>query len=322
VPVILVTARKGVDRTLEGYSAGADDYLTKPFNFRELLARIRVQLRLVDMGRRLARQEKGVVMNLMAAGLAHEVRNPINAIINAVRPLLEGNLLGSPRSEDRAAAQELLEVVLDSAERVDTLIGDLLGVARPHADELADWRIGAALDSTLRLLKYKHGAEVHVRRRLAHRVAVVGRTAPLNQVLMNLLDNALKAGGPEVLIEVATETVGDRLRLRVCDDGPGIPSGAEERVFDPLYTTGDAASQGLGLHICRQIVEEHGGEIRAGRSALGGAELVVELPHAQAATEAQTAQAGSAARATTRSGSGRRKWGAAGEGSSRPERPS
>lgn len=280
LPVILLTARKGVERALEGFMSGADDYLTKPFNYQELQARIEVQLRLADATRRLADQEKRAVLSLVATGLAHEVRNPINAILNAARPLREMPLPTRPDSPEAEAQKELLGVILDAAGRVDTLVGDLLGVAREDPDEVSVWQVQEALASTIRLLRYKHGDGVSVETALKHTSKVVGNTSQLNQVLMNLLDNAMRAAGAGGRVIVATEQGGGALLLRVCDSGAGIPAGIVERIFDPLFTTrASEDATGLGLHISKRIVEQHRGKIVAHpHGELGGAEFVVELP--------------------------------------------
>jgi signal transduction histidine kinase len=291
IPVVLITARKGVDRTLEGFKAGADDYLTKPFNIQELLARVEVQLRLQEMGRKLAQHEKAATMNLVAAGLAHEVRNPVNAILNAVKPLLEGQLVQSHTPEAQEARQELLAAILDSAERIDRLCGDLLGVARPHLDENADWQVEEAVESALRLIRHRRGVEPTVVRSVERDAPVFGRTAELNQVLLNLLDNAVRAAGPEGRIEVRAEQRNGTFRLRVKDSGPGIPAGKEEQIFDPLFTLhGREGASGLGLHICRRIIEEHRGKIFARNVPGGGAELIVELPQGTQSADHQQHQ--------------------------------
>lgn len=280
IPIVLLTARKGLERTLEGFEVGADDYLTKPFNFRELLARIRVQLKLAELGRELARHQKGEAFNLVAAGLAHEVRNPVNAILNAVRPLLEGDHPSSTEPEDREAREELLKAILESGERIDRLCADLLDVSRPHLDEVSDWKIDEALDAALRLIRYKNdGLLPQVVTHFGHDLPVFGRTPQLNQVLMNVLDNAVRAAGPDGCVTVRTQQQDATFRLRVQDSGPGIPAKHVDRLFDPLFSTYAVhGAKGLGLHIARRIVEEHGGSIRASNAQGGGAEFVIELP--------------------------------------------
>jgi signal transduction histidine kinase len=278
IPVILITAHRDMDRTLEGFRSGADDYLTKPFNFQELLARIQVQLRLADMARQLARQQKGEVLNLVAAGLAHEVRNPVNAILNAAGPLADLLQL-PPTDETRAGAAELLEAIRESAQRIDLLVGDVLGVSRPHPEETASWSVAEALESTLRLLRCKHCQPISVHRTFAHQAAVFGRTSQLNQVLLNLLDNAVRAAGPGGTVWVTTDQSNGTFRLRVRDNGPGVSLALRERIFDPLFTTSAAkGSTGLGLYITRRIVTEHGGRVEVRSPAEGGAEFIVELP--------------------------------------------
>ena len=293
VPVVLLTARKGVELTLEGFDVGADDYVTKPFSFRELLARINVQLRVVDLGRALARHEKGEVLSLVAAGLAHEVRNPVNAILNAVRPLLDLSLAPTVAPEDREAYEELLRAIFESAERIDLLCSDLLGVARPHQDELSSWKIGEALDSALRLLKHKNPeGNAEVVRRIEHTRPVFVRAAQLNQVLMNLLDNAMRASGPRGTVTVSTEDADGMLLLRVRDTGRGIAPGLGDRIFDPLFTThAKEGGKGLGLYVTRRIVEAHGGSVSARTARHGGAEFLVALP-TEATASAPAPQSG------------------------------
>ncbi len=115
-------------------------------------------------------------------------------------------------------------------------------------------------------------------RSFTHTEPLIGRTSQLNQVLMNLVDNAVRAAGPLGQIWVSTEQQRGTFRLRVRDDGPGIPDGLEERVFDPLYSAhANEGARGLGLYISRQIVEDHNGSIKASSWQQGG-EFVVELP--------------------------------------------
>ena len=276
IPIVLLTAKRGVDAALEGFSFGADDYLGKPFNSRELLARLRAQLRLRELSRQLAQAQKLSMLGTLAAGLAHEVRNPVNFIVNSV-PVLRRAL---PPSSDplRVAAVELLDIVEEGARRIDAIVSDLLDFSHVDAAELAPWRPAESVRTTLQLLRPRTD-DLEVVLSLRGEGPVEGRPGPLNQVVMNLLDNALRAAGKGGKVEVSTESEGDGVRMTVRDDGPGIAPEHLQRIFDPFFTT-RAVGQGtgLGLHLARQIIEGHGGRIEV-RSRLGeGAELTFWLP--------------------------------------------
>ena len=111
IPVILLTARVGSEATLEAYAHGADDFVAKPFHPRVLMARIRAQLKLRDLGLRLAEREKLAVVGTLAAGILHEVRNPVNAILNASKLLSGGR--APEETED-----ELVQIIEDGATRI------------------------------------------------------------------------------------------------------------------------------------------------------------------------------------------------------------
>lgn len=280
IPVILLTAKKGVDRTLEGFQSGADDYLTKPFNTRELLARIQVQLKLRDLSRLLANQEKISLLGLVSSGLAHEVKNPANAVINAVPPLR--TLVQTKSAENLESIAELLDMVADCGNRIVALCDDLLGLAEPGNAGIGRWEVQKAIDATVRILQRRYGATIAVAVDCRHSHAVLGSRLHLNQVLMNLLSNAMRAVSDHSgagTIMVSTENHNGWFVLKVRDDGPGIPREDQERVFDPLFTTADVGEgTGLGLYITRRIVDAHHGRITLDSSPGEGAAFTIELP--------------------------------------------
>jgi signal transduction histidine kinase len=278
IPVILLTAKRGVDPTLEGFSQGADDYLGKPFNTRELLARVRAQLRLRDLAQQLAQAQKMSMLGTLSAGLAHEVRNPINCIANSVPVLRKILSHREGGNGDGRVAAEILDLIADGAERIDALVRDLLRFSHQDQAEVTGWSPTAELESTLKLLKHRV-QEVRVVKELRFAGEIEGRPSQLNQVLMNLLDNALRAVGPEGEIRIRTDRDGAGLRLTVEDDGPGIAPEVLPRIFDPFFTTREVGEgTGLGLHLTRQIVEAHGGRIHASSTPGHGALFTVWLP--------------------------------------------
>lgn len=272
IPVILLTARVGSEATLEGYAHGADDFVAKPFHPRVLQARVRAQLRLRALGLKLAEQEKLAAVGTLAAGVLHEVRNPVNAILNAARVLSKGT-----SSEETSG--RLLRVVADAAERVQGITEALDAHARPaDGGTPGPFDVREGLDATLRLLEHRLG-DVEVVRRYGTERLALAPAGPMNQVFLNLVDNAVRSGARTVWVSV--DAPDDRVRVRIADDGPGVSREIAERVFDPFFTTRDPGEgSGLGLYLCRQIVHQNGGRLTLADREGGGAEFSVDLPAA------------------------------------------
>jgi len=273
-PVILLTAQAGSEATLEGYAYGADDFVTKPFHPRVLLARVRAQLKLRALTLELTQREKLAAIGTLAAGVLHEVRNPVNAILNAARVLAEGKA-------NHEMAQRLIGVVGDAAQRIQAITSALDAHARPaEGGVMSPCDVREGLDATLRLLEHKM-SEVEVHRDYATELPVNAPAGPLNQVFLNILDNAVRAGAHTIWIRVSGEE--RRVTVTISDDGPGVPPDLAALIFDPFFTTRRVGEgTGLGLYLSRKIVEEHRGVLWFENRPGGGAQFVIELPAAAA----------------------------------------
>jgi signal transduction histidine kinase len=269
-PVILLTARTGSEAVLEGYTSGADDFVNKPVHPRILQARIRAQLRLRSMSLQLAHQERLAAVGTLAAGVGHEVRNPINAVLNGARALLA-------RPSTDAGTRRLLEVIEEAGTRIDGISAALLDHAHPaEQDSARPCDVRAGIDATLRLLEHRT-KNVQVHRAYGTDLAVLASAAELNQVFLNLLDNAIRSSAKNVWIDVADDA--GKLVVAVADDGPGVPAAIASRIFDPFFSTrGPGEGTGLGLYLSRKIVAKYGGELRLGTRPGGGASFTIELP--------------------------------------------
>ena len=276
-PVVMLTARSGSDAALDGYNAGADDFVTKPFHNRVLIARLRAQLKLRALGLQLADQARLATAGTLAAGIAHEVKNPVNAVLNAAR------VLKNP-GQGKVAPERLLSVIEDAADRILGIVSALEQHVRPAegAGSMAcDVRVG--LDSTLRLLAHRMG-NIEVERTYATERLVMAPARELNQVFLNLLDNAVRVEPAHIWVRV--ESTPNGVHIEIADDGPGVPPDVASLIFQPFFTTREVGEgTGLGLYLSRRIIDDCGGELGYRPREGGGSEFIVELP----TTEAQAA---------------------------------
>ncbi|MEM8608688.1 MAG: ATP-binding protein [Myxococcota bacterium] len=270
IPVILLTARGESEAALEGYEAGADDFVSKPFHTKVLLARIRAHLKMRGLSLQLADQARLASAGTLAAGLAHEVKNPLNAVVNAARVLQKGG-------SGRVSSEKLMGVIVDGIKRIDGIISTLNAHARPaDGADLVPCNVRVAVESTLNLLAHKmQRVKVHEDYEVTGDVFVPARA--FNQVLLNLVDNAIQSNAGNIWIELKQRD--NVISVTVADDGPGVPADMVHRIFDPFFTTrAEGEGTGLGLHLSRRIAQERGGELRYEPRPGGGARFVMELP--------------------------------------------
>lgn len=227
----------------------------------------------------LVRMESERLRNSLLSALSHDLRTPLTSLVG----LSESLTLSRPPLAP--LQQELTKALHDEALRMSTLVTNLLDMARIESGEVRlndQWLpfeevVGCALRASQSLLT-RH----NVHTRLAPNLPLVQFDAVLiERVLCNLIENATKYTPAGSRIVIAAEINGAFLEVAVYDNGPGLPVGQEEAVFDK-FTRGERESAtpgvGLGLAICRAIVEAHHGTIRSGRSPDGGASIVFTLP--------------------------------------------
>jgi signal transduction histidine kinase len=281
-PALLLTAHVAEADRLAGFEAGAVDYLTKPFHPEELRARVRAQLELRDLALKLHRSEKLASVGLLSAGLAHELRNPANALLNALAPLRE--LLPDGALAAGTAAGELFTVVDGCADQIAQLARQLLVFNRPGPLAVEPTPLGAIVARALVMVPPLQACRVEHDARYDGPVRCAGTL--LTQVLANLLENGAHAAGPSGSVRLATFLDGERVVIEVSDSGPGVPPELRERVFEPFFTTKPPGQgTGLGLATSREVIERHGGTIEV-REQGGKSVFRVELPRGEPAAEA------------------------------------
>jgi len=250
----------------------------------------------------LVRTEKLASMGRLVAGIAHEINNPVNAVINTLGPLEEAiRHIGFPagtagdgagdaaREEAFKDAQEMLRVVQRGAARSKAIVQALHNYSRGDEEVPRELNLTRSVDDTLDLLRHRL-SNIRVDKEIDPSIRISGFAGQIDQVFMNLVTNAAQAigerpGGGTIRITAARKAGAGagEVEISVADDGPGIPPDVVPRIFDPFFTTKDVGEgSGLGLSIVHGIIERHGGRIRVDSQVGVGTTFRIALPTAPA----------------------------------------
>lgn len=283
--VILVTGVLPPEALYALLDEGADDCLLKPIKTEELIARVRAALKRARQQRELEAKAKELEhqyarVSEFLSWVSHEIRTPLSALISAAHIL---RLYGRKKPEE---VERFAQVIHREGQRLARLINNLLDLAKIEAGQV-DWQWQEmSLQPILAQVREVFSAlctEKSLRLELVScpDITVKIDQDKLSQVLTNLVSNAIKHSPTNGVIRLSNEA-GDRwVRIAVEDQGPGVPAGMEEVIFERfrrLDLNDERGGTGLGLAISKEIVTKMGGKIWVERSSLGGARFVIELP--------------------------------------------
>jgi PAS domain S-box-containing protein len=225
---------------------------------------------------KLMHAEKMAAVGQLVSGVAHEVNNPLTAILGFADLLMENQELPESARKD-------LRVILQEAQRTKQIVQNLLSFARQMPPQRKPVQVNAILKRTIQLRAYDfHSRGVSISERYDEELPfVIGDSQQLQQVFLNILNNAYDAvreSIPGPRIDISTRRNDDYVEVAFCDNGHGISH--LDRIFDPFFTTKQVGEgTGLGLSICYGIVKEHGGEILcSNNTSRQGATFIVRLP--------------------------------------------
>ncbi len=228
---------------------------------------------------KMRERDRLAALGEMAAGLAHEIRNPLGAIKGAAQCLDPRRLPG----EDG----EFLEVIVEEVNRLNGVVSAFLDYARPLKQNFGPTDVNEVVTRTIRLIQNEIPPNIELKLELREGLArVEGDAEQLKQVLINLVQNALEAIG-QANGQIAIRTLppdrfgefrgSEAVELHVADTGGGIPGDQQVNIFVPFFTTKQKGT-GLGLAICQRIVKNHGGSISVQSRVSEGATFIIRLP--------------------------------------------
>ncbi len=280
IPVVAMSA----DPSAKAAAIDADAYVRKPYSFPELLVAIQRVLRMAHT-RRVTHADRMASLGTLAAGIAHEINNPLSFVIANLQYLderLPGKDAGPPA--DPEELRVVIREALQGAERIRRIVRDVKTFSHADEERRVPVELAEVIDTCLGVVASELRHRAQVVRHFQQAPAVLATHAWLSQVFVHLLLNAAHAipegnvAGNEVRVDVRSDKQG-RAVVEIVDTGDGIPPEVRDRVFDPFFTTKPVGTgSGLGLSIVHGIVTALGGQISL-QSELGrGTSVRVTLP--------------------------------------------
>ena len=229
-----------------------------------------------QMERQIKQAERLAVIGTLAAGIAHEIRNPLASISGSIE------LLNEPSDEDGEDEQRaLMDIVTREVDRLNRLITDLLAYTNPAPPRLVEFDVADMVRETMQVFRQDRSfAEIDLLLTKTSRstgLVIEGDPAKLRQVLWNLLRNAAEAIGSDGAVTVSVTASDDFVEIEVADNGGGIDATDIDKVFDPFFTTKSRGS-GLGLATCHNIITEMGGRIHVDSEPGAGTRFAIAVP--------------------------------------------
>jgi signal transduction histidine kinase len=291
MPVILITGHGELNAAIEAIRIGAYDFITKPFQDTVVLAAIHRALEKMRLERELQAAQKLAVIGTLAAGIAHELNTPLNAIIGAAERLLK-RLSTSPDTilqpafdmdKEHETSQKYLDMIQRNGLRCAKIVKALKTYTHNDPLELEEWNLNDIMQDSLILIEHslKVNSNINIETDFAPELPNLRCDRnKLTQVFINLLTNAGDAMpyGGHINIVTQLGLDGKSLVVKVADEGSGIPPEVQARIFDPFFTTKPVGQgTGLGLSIVAGILREHQGGIEVESQPGKGTTFIITL---------------------------------------------
>jgi len=284
IPIIFMTALNDTESKMKGFEVGAVDYITKPFQHEEVLARVSVHLELKNLQyalkqRNISLQQQNEELDAFAHTIAHDLKNPLNAISN-LTSLLSDNLANFPIEK----AQEMLHIIERSSHDMFNIIKSLLLLASARIEEvqMVPLDMSAIVEKAQqRLIHLINEYQGQIIIQQDNWATAYGYAPWIEEVWVNYISNGLKYGGRPPHLKLGSKSDGNQIRFWVCDNGKGLTEEEQSCLFVPFTRISQVRVEGhgLGLSIVHRVIKKCGGQVGV-ESQLGqGSTFYFTLPH-------------------------------------------
>ncbi len=273
IPILMLTAKSDVESKIRGLDIGADDYLPKPFDYKELAARVRSLLTIKAAHEKLVEEEKSGALEQMMDQVAHEIRNPLTSIGGFARKVYGKLPEGDPN-------KKYMEMIINDVAILESMIKQLIELKTMAISLKEPTNINDLIMKALKLFEqeFKEKA-IDVQNELADNLPLIPADEKLlKRALCNLIKNSIEAmaEGTKVL-KVASRLSEGRIEILVSDTGKGIPTDKLKKIFDP-FVTSKVYGPGLGLTFTYRIIQDHNGTISVESEPGKGTTFTISFP--------------------------------------------
>jgi len=273
IPIIMLTAKSDVESKVKGLDIGADDYVPKPFDYRELLARVRSLLTKKETSEKAIEEKRTEAVRKLIDSLSHEIRNPIVSIAGFAKKVYENLPPGDPN-------KPYLMTILQEAERLEKLLKEILNlkmIAIGFMEYVEPVKVIEEVLEEFGASLEEKSIEVDTDFKPVSKLYI--DKEHLKIVLRNIIKNAIEAMDKteKRILKISAEQIGNNLEIKISDTGKGIPKELIKKIFEPFFTS-KVYGPGLGLTVALTIVQYYKGFISVESEVGKGTTIIIRLP--------------------------------------------